>query len=188
MAPTIWFFATHNDLARIFSALEEKFPLEYVTCERLENHVAHRYKHITEIPNIGVTYVDSHQNGEIYMISDADIPVVELEKENIVYGGTYVMMTPENNPQTVQFWPAGLYGDNFIIWGHINTVHDKSLEAKKLLQKIRRAFSKNCTRIGGVYFGQEALSLRGKRRFICINCREPIGYDFQFPQGESEKS
>lgn len=182
MAPTIWFFATHNDLVHIFSALEVNLALEYVTCERLENLVAHRYKHITEIPNIGVTYIDSHQNGEIYMISDADIPVVELEKENLIYGGTYVMMTPENNPQTVQFWPAGLYEDDFIIWGHINTVHNKSPEAKKLLQKIRRAFSKNCTRISGVYFGKEALGLRGQRRFVCINCREPVAYDFRFPQ------
>lgn len=187
MAPTIWFFATYDDFVSIFSSLEARSPVQYVTCERLENHVAHRYEHIEEIPNIGVTDVDSHQNGEIYMISDANIPVVELEKENIVYGGTYVMMTPENNPQTVQFWPAGLYGDDFIIWGHINTVHDKSPEAKELLQKIRRAFSKNCTRISGVYFGKEALNLRGKRRFICMNCREPQDYDFQFPQDSPQQ-
>ena len=74
-----------------------------------------------------------------------------------------------------------------MIHGIFSTMEENAF-SKEIFNAVRRLLNKQFTKVRGWYFGDEAMSLNGKVRYVCIGTNEPEEYDFHLYQSDDRRS
>lgn len=174
MSRRINFFATEKDMVSLLKEVEETIPfdvkyiLSYDTSIVTEKVL--EYKNVEQIPNLG--RLTKHHSEKSFLITRSDM------KSKVKKTPIGVKVIQGENPESVGFDPSGFSEDgSCLIHGIFSTMEEVGL-SKELFNAIRRLMNKHFTKVRGWYFGDEAKSLCGQVRYICIGVNEPEEYDF----------
>lgn len=86
-------------------------------------------------------------------------------------------LTKRENPDSIRSSPGGLFGDDILICGHIDTI-SKSPRSLDLYQKFAQIVTKRFQRIGSYRVGPEAEKLTDEGfRLLTISIKSPREYD-----------
>ena len=96
-----------------------------------------------------------------------------------VDGGIRYIVDQLKNEKSVFLWPGGIHRNQYLICGHIATIHTGE-KSKKIYSMFEKSIKKQCkTKVGRYYVGNEAIKLRNKVRFITININQSEEYDLK---------
>ena len=180
MANEFFFFATKNDLHRIMQNIELQINLKYVNCGSYESKELPILKSISEYPFLGINRSGDHQS-ESLLVMNADDNIYITERNAKTYTGKLkYSISQQGNENSIILWPGGIHKDNFLICGHVGTIH-KSKISQELFTLFKKEFIKQCKRYGRYVVGKETIQLYGKIRFITININQSREYDFIVP-------
>ena len=113
----------------------------------------------------------SHNEKSFLIMQKNAIPVKKKTPGGVkVYQG--------ENPESVGFGPGGFSEDGSGLIHGIFSMMEENDVSKGIFNAIRKLLDKRFTKVRGWYFGDEAKSLNGKVRYICIGINEPEEYDF----------
>ncbi|MEW6536851.1 MAG: hypothetical protein AB1454_14670 [Candidatus Auribacterota bacterium] len=158
------FFATDNDLAKLFEKILAKRNLKFILCGLFDEPIIHSKK------------TDSQFNPfSNYLVADYDL-VIKVRSVPQKKGGKKFAIDQLENPKTVGLHLGGLIENHRLVAGQIGTAtEDKtSLEIYKLLAKeIRKEFEK----IKSYYVGKEASCLLDEGTRLTATKKSPQEYD-----------
>ncbi|WP_294412661.1 hypothetical protein [uncultured Ruminococcus sp.] len=180
MTKRIVFFATKNDMIRIFGIFYEllSFEIRIVRAGNMQNNSPNTMLSIEEIPHLGVLDSNTHRS-ENYIILKKDIPIVtkEINSKN---HGTFYSIYDSMNETCISFSPSGFNCDgDCLIHGEVAIMNENDI-SKELMNSITKAIKKSCKNVRGWYIGHEAEQLNGKVRYITVSANEPQEFDFKF--------
>lgn len=164
----IHFFATKRDLEALLTSVESHRPLKYVYAWMSDKPEVLILDSGLNIPNLGIA-PSGENNGDPFWLITVANKQVEIKTIPQRRGGVRYGIDPESNPESVFFWPGGVFegrlkwpGGSFegraVIAGQIGTgmINPTSLELMKMfVRTIRNQFKK----IKSDYLGPEAEQL-----------------------------
>ena len=172
MAKRINFFATRNDMVLLLKELEISFEVKYVLSYDtmvISNKIL-EYSSVESIPNLD-NLRKKHSEKMFLIMRQGAVPL----KKKTPRG---VKVIQGENLESVGFDPSGFSEDgSCLIHGIFSTMEENAF-SKEIFNAVRRLLNKQFTKVRGWYFGDEAMSLNGKVRYVCIGTNEPEEYDF----------
>lgn len=177
MAKEIRFFATKSDLLSILRLTEEKMPMKYIRTGGYSAAGAiEEYKSLMTYGDLGINKSGDHQNESFLVIRAEDS--LALNDCCLLEGGRRYFVDQLKNEQSVVLWPGGIYGDKFLVHGHVGTIHT-NVTANKLYDVFQKAIKRQCNiKVNGFYISSDVLNLhRSGFRLITINVRQSPEYD-----------
>jgi len=134
---------------------------------------------VNSISDIGINTTGDHQT-ESYLILDTDVAVNSYVVEETT-GEVNYSVNQKGNEESIVLWPGGIYGETYLICGHIGTI-SSHLSSLKLFDLFSKHFVKNSKKIGRYYIGEEAFKISDRVRLITININQPKEYDVKIVQ------
>jgi hypothetical protein len=176
MSKEFFFYATKNDLLIGIQNFEETRPVDYIPVELYNDPNIPKYESINKYESLGINYSGNHQS-ELLLILDKGIRV-NVRGVSQQRGGIKYAFDQSNNHTSIVFWPGGIYKNECLINGHVNTISDDRISLE-LYKEFRKKVTKGFKKIKGYYFGPEALDLYGKVRFVTTHIYQSEEYDFR---------
>ena len=128
------------------------------------------YKNVEQIPNLD--RLTKGHSEKSFLITRSDM------KPEIKDTPIGVKVNQGENPESVGFDPSGFSEDGSCLIHGIFSMMEENVISKELFNTIRRLMNKHFIKLRGWYFGDDAKSLCGQVRYICIGVNEPEEYDF----------
>jgi hypothetical protein len=179
MKAEMFFFATKIDMFDNLKNLEKLRPIKYVKNGRYDSRNYIIYNSVDDFVNLGINVTGDHQS-ESYLVLDADVDVNSYAVKQVDDGDIKYFINQKGNDSSIVFWPGGFYGNDYLIHGHISTIHNND-RSSGLYKYFSKAFVKGFKKVSGWYIGKEVFELSGKVRLITIQINQPEEYDFIIP-------
>jgi hypothetical protein len=80
------------------------------------------------------------------------------------------------NPDTVRLIPAGLWGEDIVLAGMVDTVSDSPI-AQELMKRFNSAFKIQFSKVKGYWVGPEALAFLNAGKRLTIAAQSPPEFD-----------
>lgn len=177
MSKSIKYFALKDDILEIIYYIDSEFALKYVKngAYDSEKDIA-IYNSLSEYEYIGLNRCGNHQNEFFLVLPQQKEFLADVSKQNS--GGYKYFVNQKNNTESITWNVNGIYSDNIIISGHLDTIYNnkESMEIMKCIEKVFRKFFK---KYKGYYIGKKAFEFKDSYRFVTMNIYEPTGYDFR---------
>lgn len=174
MANERYFFTTKPDLIQIITNVEQIIELKYVKTGSHNSNDIKVYDSFKDYENIGIHTSGEHQS-QSFLVLDKN-EKLSIEEKDTTIGKRY-LIDQKMNENSVVFWPGGIYNGEFLICGHMGTIH-KTTKSQELFNIFQKVIKKECSKkIGRYYIGNDALKQYGKMRFITINVKQSVEYD-----------
>jgi hypothetical protein len=132
---------------------------------------------LLEDPDFGVAVNGEHNLEARYLVADRVTPI-EVRQVPQSGGGAKYAVDQKINPQTVVFWPGGIFDENCVIAGSVGTVSEGevSLAIFSLFGiELRRQFKK----IKSYHVGRQAEELLDKGWRLTTGTTTPLLYDLK---------
>lgn len=176
MSKEIFFFATGSDLIPGIMIIESLRELKYIKCGVYDNRDVKAYNSLLDYENFGLNISGNHQSESFLVLDRAtELYIREVPQAR---GGLKYFVDQEVNKESIIIWPGGMFGNVFLVCGHIATIADNPLS-----QSLYGFFSKNIvkgfSKVNRYFIGPEALQLKKKIRFITMNVKQSSGYDLK---------
>lgn len=177
----IFIFATKADLLSVTNLVEKTEDLRYTLA--FDNlfpeykGVAPQYRSAAEILTIGIATRDQTARCENYVVSRVKTSVTPTQ--SMIGGKPVTHFVPGRYPDCIEFNAGGLWGEDILISGLIQTWSD-SLPAQQLMRKFSAALKKQfAKKINGYWVGHEAYAflLQGGR--LTINVSADASFDLK---------
>ena len=174
MAKRINYFATKNDMVLLLNELEKaiSFKIKYILSYHTNviNNEILDYTSAESIPDLD-KLCKNHSEKSFLIMKQSVTPVKKKTPKGVV-------VYQAENLESVGFDPGGFSDDGSCLIHGIFSVMEENAVSKEIFSAVRRLLNKRFTKVRGWYFGNEAKSLNGKVRYICIGTNEPEEYDF----------
>ena len=171
----IHFFATHDDLLEVLSAVNDSCPLGFVELAAYNDPSDIFLKSLNDLGDISRSQTGDHlDNPHFVFLSEKTVQykTVLLPDKTFSYH-----LDQSLNPDTVLLWPGGFYDKKTLVTGEINTI-SSSEESQKLFKLFRKMIRKRFMKVRNYYLGQEAYALSENLRLVTICLKSPPEYDF----------
>jgi hypothetical protein len=155
------FFSTRTDSLNLLRRLESIQPMTYVLVGVFESKDSPVYRSCTDIPSLGYVTRADRGASDRYMVYDRPVEVVcrEVVRED---GGINYFVDPWKNPPCVLFTAGGLYKEQCMIAGLLETAATAPA-AVALFKSFAKAIQQEFTRVRDknwdCYVGREAREL-----------------------------
>lgn len=175
MSKQIHFFATKEDMLHIIRNIEENMELKYVKLDAYNTKDIKTYNSLAEFEDLGINISGEHlDNGFLVLERDE---ILNIDTVQLRAGGENYHINQKLNENSITIWLSGIHKNEYLVCGHMGTIHDSS---KKLYDVFRKGIRKQCDKkIDSYFVGKEAIKLYGKLRFITINTNQSEEYDLK---------
>jgi hypothetical protein len=175
-SPQIHLFATRQDLEPGIRSIESELPLKYALCETFESSDTPVWRSLLDLENLGKAPKGNQVLCERYLVLPAR---AELHVETFTQYNREIRYTVDqlHNWRSIVFQPGGVFGEGYLICGHIGTAssHPESLS---LLGDFTRAVTRGFQKYRLYLVGPEASKLHEKGcRLITMHVDEAREYD-----------
>lgn len=173
--PAIHFFATKDDLRRVFEAVESAWRLQYVEAGMFDSPTIHSIPSGSEIPNLGLAPSGTYNGEPFWLITRAD-KSVEVETVPQRGGGVRYCVDNRRNPDSILLWPGGLYDHGCLIAGRFGTgLRNPAVD--ELMRVFRTPISKTFAKVKSYLLGPEALGMFNSGCRLTGNAKSPRNLD-----------
>lgn len=150
-------FATRSDLLGVFLSVEGKRPLKYVSPDMRETEEREVFYSVSVIPALGIAKYGINVREARFLVLPRDLRIVVTPVEQYS-GETLHKVDPRDHPGSVTLHCSGVYNDETLISGTIETARTDQV-AVETMKDLRREIKKQFTRVREYWFGPEALLL-----------------------------
>jgi len=172
---SIHFYATKRDLEALLAAVESQRPLKYVQAGMFDTPETNTRACALQIPNLGLAASGDNNLEPFWLITDTNAKV-ELKVVPQRRGGTRYGVDPGLNPESVIFWPGGLFDKTCVIAGQIGTGMINPV-SEDLLNLIAREIRRQFKRIKSFFVGPEAQRLLDAGYRLTTSVKSSKDYD-----------
>jgi len=164
------FFAANDDLRAVLDSLEAEVRLRYTL---MGNHKAKEnvtFLRGSEIADLGRALQDASVRCPHYLVTAFETAVTSAFFK--LNSGEYTYSTsPELNPDSVAFLPAGLWSENVVLSGSMTTVSETEA-AQRIMKLFDKSLRRTFVKINAFWVGPSAFSLfrNGARLTPAIQC------------------
>lgn len=177
MANEIFFFATKEDLLSIVRNVEQMIHLKYVQAKAYDSKNIKIYESLEDYNEIGINKSGNHQS-ENFLVLESDDELILREVQQLGGSNKYYVDQMKNQ-NSVLLWPGGIYEMDYLICGHIGTIHT-STNSKKIFNMYKKYIRLICKKkVGKYYISNNAMNLFNELRFITINVNQSKEYDLK---------
>lgn len=180
MAKELYFFLTKEDWLQILEGIEQTSSFKYILAKAYssdEFNEMKEYVSLKDYNGLGLNESGNHQT-ESFLVLERD-EILNVREVEQVDGGIRYIVDQLKNEKSVFLWPGGIHRNQYLICGHIATIHTGE-KSKKIYSMFEKSIKKQCkTKVGRYYVGNEAIKLRNKVRFITININQSEEYDLK---------
>jgi hypothetical protein len=154
----------------VLEAVERDGPLQYICTGNRLSADFETFLRGGDIPNLGRADHDSASSCEQFLVTPVTLPIT-VETIDGSGGVRRYCVDQSLNPNTVDFTPAGTWGDDFVLSGRVATIWDSNI-AQELMKRFYAAIRKRFTKVRAFWVGPEALALlhAGKRLTAATQC------------------
>jgi hypothetical protein len=174
----IHLFATRADLEPIIRIIEGKRALKYFRCGLWASPDVCRWHSLLEVKSLGIATAVNHTLCERFLVmgADAELQVRHVPQKS---GGIKFAVDQLENPASIVCQFGGVYGDGFLICGHIGTASSHR-DSVGLYREFSRLIIKEFQKHGHYFVGAEALELQHRGvRLITMHITEDTEYDLK---------
>lgn len=172
------FFATKSDLETLLRTIEAKRELKFVRAGLFDTPVFNSAHTLRTDANLGIAVKGDNVQEARYLVTDRETPI-EIETMPQYGGGTkYAIGSQKINPNTIVFWPGGVFNGACVIAGSVGTISEDpaSLSLFQLFStEIKRQFGK----IKSFYVGKDASELLDRGWRLTSSVKSPPLYDLK---------
>jgi hypothetical protein len=151
------FFAVRDDLLLLLVAVERRGPLSYTRMGNFDRAECDRFDRGFDIPGLGRAATDSASACDSFLVTVPDVPV-RLRSLETATGERRYCVDQLINPDTLEFSPGGLLGEEAVLSGRVATVSDTAM-AKDLMGRFRSGVKKSFRRVKAYWVGPGAFDL-----------------------------
>lgn len=174
----ILFFATKDDLLSMITLVERNGSLRYVQMGNfLSSEVEARFNILetgAELPCLGKASADSSAACEAFLVCDPNttINLRTVEGSDV----ERVCVDQFFNPDSVEFKPGGIWGDDILLYGRVGTASE-SQASQALMKRFQAAIRKSFLKIKSYYVGPQAMTLLESGKRLTIAAQSPKQFD-----------
>lgn len=156
MSKGISFFATPDDQRRLLHVIENTAPVKYIRAGLFDNSEPEIIYSLAQQEGFGISETGRHPV-DMYLVCEHDnsIAVRPVPQRR---GGVKFAINQLENPDTISFFPSGIYLDSVIIDGTVGTVSDSAISLR-LYQLFQKTMRTQFIRVGAYRIGEQALQL-----------------------------
>jgi hypothetical protein len=184
MSRRVWFFAVRDDLLRVLDRVERTVPLTYralVNSWEPDFGPANvpTFSSAAELPGLGIAGEGDHISQPHYLVMPAASPFKLWERRigERVRRGVY----PEGNPDSVMFYPGGLYDGVCLVGGEFSIGLPRR-PGFDLLSTLRRALKAECEWVPDTFVGPGARESAEAGVRLVGSTRQKPEVDFPLPK------
>jgi hypothetical protein len=174
----IHLFATRHDLEPGLRLIEGKRALKYVRCGLFSSPEVLSWRSLLDVETLGKAAAGNQSLCERYLVLKAD---AELHVRSVaqVSGGTRYAVDQLENPISIVCKSGGVFGDGFLICGHVGTASNHP-DSVQLFREFSRSLTHDFQKHDGYFVGAEALELQRRgARLITMHIDESREYDLK---------
>jgi hypothetical protein len=174
------FFATKEDLVNLLRAIEIKGSLKYVSAGRSLTPDFECFSRGEDIPKLGIATFASSSNCDGFLVSEPGVETkVGLVNQSNGIKNYYINQLI--NPDTVVFWPGGMWTQDILLMGSVGTASD-SEASRRLMRRFHTTIKKYFARTrNGYYVGPAARKLLESGKRLTIAEQSPPEFDLKLP-------
>lgn len=174
MGKNLYFFMNKDDLINMSGMIEKQIDVVYIRNSAYHQADVKGFGAIIDFPDLGLNS-SGNQQSESYMVFEKNYNINwrKVKQENNEY--RYFVDQAEN-PDSIVFWPGGLYNKENLICGHIGTISDAD-GSKKIFKCFEKSIKKICSEKHGRYYYSENVKNMKNVRLITMHIKEPLIYD-----------
>ena len=165
------FFATKEDLVNLLRAIEIKGSLKYVPAGRSLTPDFECFSKGEDIPKLGIATFASSSNWvetKVRLVNHSD-------------GIKSYRIDQSMNPDTVVFWPGGMWTQDILLMGSVGTASD-SVASRRVMRRFHTAIKKYFARTrNGYYVGPAGRKLLESGKRLTIAEQSPPEFDLKLP-------
>lgn len=164
----ILFFALREDLIPILTIVEGSGALSFFPAGQHPTSHIRSYSRGRDIPELGKATADSSLANPTFLVAEqmTNIRVRPIDgtSKASCYSVDQVL-----NSDSVTFTPAGLWGNDVVLYGRVATVSATD-KAQELMKRFNSAFKKEFERVKSFWVGPHAIRLldSGKRFTVSV--------------------
>jgi hypothetical protein len=177
----ILFFGLKEDLLQMLELVESEVSLTFV---RMGNFLEHdindamrKFETGAALPNLGKASADSSAACDAFLVSQRECRIKMRRIRTC--GADRVCIDQVENPNTIEFKPAGLWNDKIVLHGRIATVSE-SRSSQALMTQFETAIKKTFCKIKAFYVGPKALEFLKTGKRLTISVQSPPEFDLTF--------
>jgi hypothetical protein len=173
----IHIFATRSDLEPGLKRFESEKGVKYALSGLLYSPIFEQYGSLLEWTELGKNTTGDHISGPMFLVvpKNAEIKVEPVPQVNS--GEIRYALNQKLNPDSITFYPGGLYREGVLVCGDIGTIW-KTPASLDLYKRFVQSVTKTFAKIGSYRVGSEAERLMDKGyRMVTISIRSPREYD-----------
>ena len=177
----ILFFATPGDVVPVLSRLEQNAPLKFVELGNLTTPDRAIYLHASNIPSPGIATHETGSASTAYMVSLRD---TKNHMRKLVGRDGQARWTLDNgdNDETVILTMAGLWGDDILLPGLMDTLHQTPVAQQLMKWFLAALKQQKFTKIEHWWVGPQGLEmLQSGKRLTKTAVQSPPEYDLKLP-------
>jgi hypothetical protein len=174
--PTAYnFFATAEDILKVFRVVESSYPLQYARCGLFDDSERPVFQGSASLPALGFAQTGQSHLEPTYlvMLQGNNLNVRTVPQRQ---GGKKYAVDQQANPGTVTIRPGGMYNNSALIAGMVGTVHNDE-EAAKLMKAFSSALKRDFTKVKSYLVGQEAQKLQRSGTRLTYSASAPAEFD-----------
>lgn len=171
----VLFFALEDDLLPVLEAVERVGPLKYVRMGQSLKSEYESFTHCTEIPNLGKASSDSASTCESFLVTESPMSV-NVRAVKAATGFQLYYVDQLVNPDSVTLTPAGVRGQNVVLYGRVATAAESPI-SQKLMKRFDSAFKKYFKKVKAFWIGPQALGLLYAGNRLTISIQSPRDFD-----------
>jgi hypothetical protein len=173
------FHALREDILPVLELVEQEGPLQYVrTGNQLSSHFE-MFLRGRELPDLGIADQGTGSGCKSYLVTKT---TVQLTVRMLMGtdGVQRFLMDQLLNPDSVRLTPAGMWGDDVLLAGIVDTVSDSDI-AQELMKRFNSAFRKHFGKIKAYRVDSQALALLKAEKRLTDSAQSPREFDLTTP-------
>jgi hypothetical protein len=171
------FFALNVDLLPMLDRVESKEPLRYVRAGRSLSPNYESFGRGEEIPDLGTANYSSSMGCNRFLVAEPRVNInVRLVQQSDGVDSYHIDQLL--NPDTIVFWPGGLWANDILLYGEVGTASN-SEASRRLMARFRSAIKKQFAKINGYYVGAGALKSLEAGKRLTIAEQSPREFDLK---------
>ncbi len=172
------FFMTKDDLLCMLTNVEKSINVKYIENKAYYSKDIPYLDSLIDYEYLGISRTGDHQRESFFVMEKAD--EFHPEERRQFDGRMRYLVDQSNHPDSVSLWLGGMYGDKFLVCGHIGTI-SSSDKSKRIFNVFRKFIKAQCKyKAGRYYYSDEVNELSDKGvRLITINAQSPPEYDLK---------
>lgn len=171
------FFMTKDDLLCMLTNVEKSINVKYIENKAYYSKDIPYLDSLIDYEYLGISRTGDHQRESFFVMEKAD--ELHPEERRQFDGRMRYLVDQSNRPDSVSLWLGGMYGDKFLVCGHIGTISSTD-KSKRIFNVFRKFIKAQCKyKSGRYYFSENVKGISDKIRLITINVGQSPEYDLR---------